>query len=107
MDHFQIKTEVEKIQKDFGMSGVKVAEAMGVSYAVFRNKKNDNAPEHTFNEKNYNDLVQFISKKTLSFGLKKELVDFGIFLEIQELNSIEKIEKQVDKWLILREQLIT
>jgi hypothetical protein len=45
------------------MTGSKVAEAMNVSYATFRNKKNENNPSHTFNEKNYLDLVKFIKQR--------------------------------------------
>lgn len=63
MDNNEIKEKVLKILDDFGMSGVKAAEAMGVTYATFRNKKNDNAKGHSFNEKNYQDLVYFIKLK--------------------------------------------
>mgnify|MGYP001793194950 CR=1 FL=1 len=45
------------------MKGSKVAEAMGVTYSTFRNKKNDNTKGHTFNEKNFTDLVKFIKAK--------------------------------------------
>ncbi|TDE53744.1 hypothetical protein [Flavobacterium sp. GT3P67] len=63
MDVSQVKEKVLKILEDFGMTGSKAAEAMGVTYATFRNKKNDNAKGHTFNEKNYSDLVEFIKKE--------------------------------------------
>lgn len=59
----EVKEKVLKILEDFGMSGKKAAEAMGVTYATFRNKKNDNALGHSFNEKNYLDLVKFIKFK--------------------------------------------
>lgn len=63
MDAVEVKQKVLKILDDFGMSGAKAAEAMGVTYATFRNKKNDR-PGHSFNEKNYLDLVKFIKQKT-------------------------------------------
>lgn len=63
MESAKIKEKVLKILDEFGMSGKKAAEAMGVTYPTFRNKKNDNALGHSFNEKNYSDLVSFIKKK--------------------------------------------
>ena len=63
MDSIEVKIKVLKVLDDFGMSGVKAAEAMGVTYATFRNKKNDR-PGHSFNEKNYLDLVKFIKDKS-------------------------------------------
>jgi hypothetical protein len=59
----EIKDKIITIIDTFGMTGSKVAEAMNVSYATFRNKKNENNPSHTFNEKNYLDLVKFIKHK--------------------------------------------
>lgn len=63
MDSTEVKEKVLKILDDLGMTGGKAAEAMGVTYATFRNKKNDNAKGHSFNEKNYLDLVKFIKLK--------------------------------------------
>lgn len=63
MESNVVKEKVLKILDDFGMTGSKAAEAMGVTYATFRNKKNDNALSHSFNEKNYNDLVIYIKEK--------------------------------------------
>lgn len=63
-----IKEKVLKILDDFGMTGSKAAEAMGVTYATFRNKKNDNAASHSFNVKNYNDLVNFIKKTAIELN---------------------------------------
>ena len=63
MENIEVKEKILKILDDFGMSGVRAAEAMNVAYATFRNKKNDR-PGHSFNEKNYLDLVKFISQKT-------------------------------------------
>lgn len=45
------------------MTCSEVAEAMNITYQAFRNKKNENNPSHTFNEKNYLDLVKFIKQK--------------------------------------------
>ncbi|MBE8727967.1 hypothetical protein [Flavobacterium hungaricum] len=55
--------KIIKVLEDFGMSGVKAAEAMGITHATFRQKKNENSIRHTFNEKNYQDLVLFIKNK--------------------------------------------
>jgi len=58
-----VKDKVVKILEDFGMSGVKAAEIMGVTHATFRNKKNDNSLGHSFNEKNLQDLITYIQTK--------------------------------------------
>lgn len=63
MESSNVKEKVLKVLDEFGMSGKKAAEAMGVTYATFRNKKNDNAKGHSFNEKNYLDLVSYIKIK--------------------------------------------
>ena len=63
MEDNDVKHKVLKVLDEFGMSGKKAAEAMGVTYATFRNKKNDNALGHSFNEKNYQDLINFIKQK--------------------------------------------
>ena len=62
MDVSQVKQKVLKVLDDFGMNGAKAAEAMNVGYSTFRHKKND-TPGHSFNEKNYLDLVKFIKEK--------------------------------------------
>lgn len=54
--------KIIKVLDVFGMSGVKAAEAMGITHATFRQKKNENSTRHTFNEKNYQDLIFFIKK---------------------------------------------
>jgi hypothetical protein len=69
MDDSEVKLKVLKILDDFGMSGAKAAEAMGVTYATFRQKKNENSIGHKFNEKNYRDLVDFIKNKTALIGM--------------------------------------
>lgn len=70
MESSDVKEKVLKILDDFGMSGKKAAEAMGVTYATFRNKKNNNALGHSFNEKNYQDLVKFIKVKAEELTIK-------------------------------------
>jgi len=64
------KEEILKILDAFGMSGIKAAEAMGVTYATFRNKKNDNSERHTFNQKNLDDLKSFIFNKAKEYETK-------------------------------------
>ncbi|MCC9016939.1 hypothetical protein [Flavobacterium lipolyticum] len=52
--------KINKVLDDFGMSGVKAAEAMGITYNTFRSKKTGKNERHSFNEKNYQDLLSFI-----------------------------------------------
>ncbi|WP_089059946.1 hypothetical protein [Flavobacterium tructae] len=52
--------KINKVLDDFGMSGVKAAEAMGITYNTFRSKKTGKNERHSFNEKNYQDLISFI-----------------------------------------------
>jgi len=52
--------KINKVLDDFGITGVKAAEAMGITYATFKSKRNPNNDRHSFNEKNYTDLVTFI-----------------------------------------------
>lgn len=56
--------KVNKVLDDFGITGVKAAEAMGVTYSTFKSKRNPNNDRHSFNEKNYQDLINFIIKLT-------------------------------------------
>lgn len=56
--------KINKVLDDFGITGVKAAEAMGVTYATFKSKRNPNNDRHSFNEKNYQDLISFIKKLT-------------------------------------------
>jgi hypothetical protein len=58
----EAKEKIIKILNDFGITGKKAAEAMGITYDTFCSKKNDNNDRHSFNEKNYSDLVGFIKK---------------------------------------------
>ncbi|RUT68707.1 hypothetical protein D0817_20145 [Flavobacterium cupreum] len=56
--------KINKVLEDFGITGVKAAEAMGITYDTFKSKKNEKNERHSFNEKNYQDLVSFIKKQT-------------------------------------------
>jgi hypothetical protein len=56
--------KIEKLLNDFGITGIKASEAMGVTYGTFRNKKNPNNTKHTFNEKNHQDLLRFIKNQS-------------------------------------------
>jgi hypothetical protein len=58
------KDKINKVLNDFGMSGVKAAEAMGITYDTFRSKKTGKNERHSFNEKNYQDLISFIKELT-------------------------------------------
>jgi hypothetical protein len=55
--------KIEKLLNNFGVAGVKASEAMGITYGTFRNKKNPNNTRHSFNEKNHQDLLDFIKNK--------------------------------------------
>lgn len=59
----EIKEKIIAIIDTFEMTGSKVAEEINVSYATFRDNKNENNSRHTFNEKNYLHLVKFIKHK--------------------------------------------
>lgn len=60
MDTTEITKEIDRVLELFGMTGVKAAEAMGVTYATFNSKKNPNNDRHKFNQKNLDDLKNFI-----------------------------------------------
>lgn len=60
----ETKDKIIKILDDFGMSGVKAAEAMGIAYDTFRSRKTGKNPGHKFTENNYQDLITFIKKLT-------------------------------------------
>ncbi|EJL66295.1 hypothetical protein [Flavobacterium sp. CF136] len=55
--------KIHKVLNDFGMTGVKAADAMGIAYATFKSKNNPNNTRHSFNEKNHQDLISFIKKQ--------------------------------------------
>jgi len=59
MDNMEIKNQVDAIQDKFGMSGKKAAEAMSISYAVFRQNKagKDN---HNFSQQHLDALKAFL-----------------------------------------------
>lgn len=57
------KTPLDKITRiltTFGMSGKKAAEAMGISYASFRDKKSD--INRHFNQENHDKLIDWIKE---------------------------------------------
>jgi len=54
------KTKIQKIVDTFGMSTEVQAKAIGVSVQTIYNKGNDKVNNHSFNEKNYNKLVEYI-----------------------------------------------
>lgn len=58
------KDKILKILSDFGMTGVKASEAMGITVNTFNQKKAPNSLRHSFNEKNLSDLVEFIKNKS-------------------------------------------
>jgi hypothetical protein len=60
--------KIIKVLEDFGMTGVKAAEAMGITYDTFKSKKNEKNERHSFNEKNYQDLISFIKTQTENIG---------------------------------------
>ena len=63
MTNTEAKEKIITTMDIFGMTGVKASEIMGITHATFRNKKNDNALGHTFNEKNYTDLIEYLKAK--------------------------------------------
>jgi len=61
--------KINKVLDDFGITGVKAAEAMGITYATFKSKRSPNNDRHSFNEKNYQDLVTFIKSLAASLDV--------------------------------------
>ncbi|SDE15674.1 hypothetical protein [Riemerella columbipharyngis] len=58
-----IKNRIMEILDLFGITGARAAEIMGVKASTFNCKKNDNNPRHWFNQKNLDDLVNFIKRE--------------------------------------------
>ena len=58
----QYHEKIIAIMAIFGMNGVKAAEIMNLSSSTYRNKRTMQTV-HSFNEKNYMDLVKFIKAK--------------------------------------------
>ncbi|MHC0442330.1 hypothetical protein [Flavobacterium sp. 3-210] len=59
----ETKDKIIKVLDEFGMSGVKAAEAMGIAYDTFRSRKTGKNSGHKFSEKNYQDLISFIKSR--------------------------------------------
>ena len=59
------KDKILKVLSDFGITGQKASQVMGITYGTFNKNKSEKEVRHNFNEKNYNDLVDFIKKETL------------------------------------------
>lgn len=60
------REKILKIETDLGMSSAAMARAMKVTAATYRNKKSDKNMDHSFNEKNYRDLVDFLKEYVLT-----------------------------------------
>ncbi|WP_018675735.1 hypothetical protein [Riemerella columbina] len=58
-----IKNRIIEILTLFGITGARAAEIMGVKASTFNCKKDDNNLRHWFNQKNLDDLVDFIKKE--------------------------------------------
>ena len=56
-----LNKEINKILDTFGMKGSKAAEIMGISFAVFRNRK-AGTPGNHFHPENLEDLKAYIIK---------------------------------------------
>ncbi|MGI0106765.1 hypothetical protein [Salinimicrobium sp. WS361] len=52
--------EIQKIIDTFGMKAEVAAKAMGVTTATFRKKKSEKSLDHSFNQKNLEDLKDYI-----------------------------------------------
>ncbi len=52
--------EIENILQAFGMKAEVAAKAMGVTVDTFRKKKSDKSEGHSFNDKNLQDLKDYI-----------------------------------------------
>lgn len=59
-----LNEKVLKVLDEFGMMHKKAAQAMGITLDTFAKKKSEKVPWHHFNEKNYEDLINFIKEKT-------------------------------------------
>ena len=53
--------EIEEILETFGMNGRTAAKVMGISYAVFRNRRSGTPGNH-FHPENLEDLKQYVIK---------------------------------------------
>lgn len=57
------KEKIQKIIDELGVSTEVQAKAMKISVKTVYNKMNDNIQDHSFNEKNYQDLIGYIKEK--------------------------------------------
>lgn len=64
MADIKINNKIETILDSFGMSGRKAAEAMGISYGAFRQKRIE-SQGHQFTGEQYNALVNYIKRKAV------------------------------------------
>ncbi len=63
MEKEEIRNKVIQVMEAFGMTAEVVAKAMSVSVDTVRKKKSEKSADHSFNVKNYNDLVDYIKKE--------------------------------------------
>lgn len=59
MDNIEITHKIEAVLEAFGMSGVKAAEAMGLTYTTFK-KRRQRAQGSSFKGENLEDLITFV-----------------------------------------------
>lgn len=57
------KEKINKILSTFGMTGAKASKIMGIKQDTFNKNNSDKALKNIFNEKNYQDLVDYIKKE--------------------------------------------
>lgn len=63
MESTEITAEIERITTIFDMGAKGCAKAMGISVQAFRNKKSTGGHRDKFNEKNLQDLKEYIKKE--------------------------------------------
>lgn len=59
-----VKEKILKLMDDFGISGKKASEIMGISYSTFRCNKCDGNTRNKFNENHYLKLMDYLKQKT-------------------------------------------
>lgn len=57
------KEKINKILSTFGMTNVRAAQIIGIKKDTFNKNNSAKALNHKFNEKNYQDLVDYIKKE--------------------------------------------
>lgn len=63
MGNIDINQKIQQVIDTFGMKDDIVAKAMNVTVQTIRNKRNEKAIRHSFNEKNYTNLIAYIKKE--------------------------------------------